>query len=282
MSESTPHAHGTLYVVATPIGALDDLSPRARDVLQAVALVCAEDTRHTAQLAQLVGLRLPPTWSLHDHNERDRVPAVLERLLAGDDVALVSDAGTPTVSDPGYLLVERAAAEGITVSPVPGPCAAIAALCASGLPPLPFVLLGFPPAKGDADAWFRSHIPTRTTCALYVPGRDLPRHLEQLAQRWPTARVVVARELTKLHETFYRGLARDVTVPADQARGEAVLLIWRDAEQATADDEALVADVERLLAKGLSHRDAVSAVAELRGAPRKHVQKLAHHQKPVA
>ncbi len=196
---------GTLTVVATPIGNLDDLSPRARRALEEAELVACEDTRRTGRLLAGLGLR-KRLVSLHEHNERQRVPKLLERLAGGARVALATDAGTPLVSDPGFVLVREAVAAGVTVEHVPGPSAVLAALVVSGLPPQPFTFAGFPPPKrGRRRRAFEGWAGLGHTLVFFEsPHRllvSLADALEVLGDR-PAA---VARELTKLHEEVLRG-----------------------------------------------------------------------------
>jgi 16S rRNA (cytidine1402-2'-O)-methyltransferase len=218
----------TLYIVSTPIGNLGDITYRAVAVLSAVKRVLAEDTRRTAILFRRYGITTPLV-SAHAHNEAARAAQVLAWLGAGDDLALVSDAGTPLLSDPGWRIVRDAVAAGHTVVPLPGPSALLAALVGSGLPPEPFTFFGFPPRGGrDRDAVLGAAAALTHTAVLYeAPGR-LRRLLEDLTARCgPERPVVVARELTKVHETFVRGtLAEAVAYYGDSAtRGEVVVLL---------------------------------------------------------
>lgn len=223
-------AAGTLFVVATPIGNLGDLSPRAAELLARVPVVAAEDTRTSRRL--LPSREKPPSWiALHDHNEAHALERVIGRLREGNDVALVSDAGTPLISDPGYRLVAAAHDAGFEVLPVPGPCAAIAALSASGLPSDRFRFEGFLPAKAGArrkrlDALADSP----DTLIFYVPARDLIEVLDAMAGAFGEARPAsIGRELTKQFESVRRdGLAALSTWTAadpDRQRGEAVVLV---------------------------------------------------------
>lgn len=222
---------GCLWVVATPIGNLGDLTARAAETLATADLVLCEDTRHSAVLLQHLGLR-KECWSLHAHNELSRLPAVLERLQQGAKVALVSDAGTPCLSDPGALLVDAVQAAGLPVRTLPGPFAVAAALAGSGLTPIPFSFWGFLPKRaGELRDFLRTRLlpgpDGPMTHACYAPGRDLHDVAAALAEVAPTARVVVARELTKLHEGWLRGTAADLlaALSESQLRGEAVVLV---------------------------------------------------------
>jgi 16S rRNA (cytidine1402-2'-O)-methyltransferase len=221
---------GRLYVVATPIGNLADLSPRARAVLADCALVAAEDTRHTGVLLKHVGVTTP-LLSLHDHNEAQRAPELISRLRGGASIALVSDAGTPAVSDPGFELVRAAAAAGIEVVAVPGPCAAVAALSIAAQPTDRFCFEGFLPARGSARrARLESLKREPRTLVFYESPHRVVETLEDCAASFGAERAAtVAREITKLHETTYRGslgeLAARAAADGDFARGEIVLVV---------------------------------------------------------
>jgi 16S rRNA (cytidine1402-2'-O)-methyltransferase len=263
---------GTLYVVATPIGHLGDLSARAREVLSSVAVVAAEDTRHTGRLLQAVGLSRP-MLSLHEHNERERSQAVLARLQAGEDVALVSDAGTPLVSDPGFALVRAAIDAGLRVVPVPGACAAIAALSVAGLPTDRFCFEGFLPAKRAARRARLEELAgeTRTMVFYETPQRIREALEDAAAVLGVDRRAALARELTKLHETLYHGslgeLAGRAGRDADMERGEIVLLVAGAAARPVAEG----AEVDRtlqVLLKSMPASRAAPIAAELTGARR--------------
>jgi 16S rRNA (cytidine1402-2'-O)-methyltransferase len=263
---------GTLYVVATPIGHLGDLSARAREVLSSVAVVAAEDTRHTGRLLKTLGLSRP-MLSLHEHNERERAGAVLARLQAGEDVALVSDAGTPLVSDPGFPLVRAALDAGLRVVPVPGACAAIAALSVAGLPTDRFCFEGFLPARPPARrARLESLAGETRTLLFYESPQRIRETLEDAASvLGARRRAVVARELTKLHESVYHGslaeLAARAAADADMSRGEIVLLVAGAEAQAAAADAELDRTLQVLL-KFMPASRAAPIAAELTGARR--------------
>jgi len=226
----TNRDQGRLYVVATPIGNLADVSTRAVQTLARASLIAAEDTRHTGALLKHLGVRTP-LLSLHEHNERARTPEFLARLAQGESIALVSDAGTPAISDPGFELVRAAAAAGIEVIAVPGPCAAIAALSIAGLPTDRFCFEGFLPARAAAR---RSRLAALAgeprTLVFYESPHRVQGMLEDAASVLGADRpAALARELTKLHETLYRGslgalLERAGREP-DMARGEIVLIV---------------------------------------------------------
>ena len=264
---------GTLHVVATPIGNLGDLSPRALETLKRVDAICAEDTRHTRQLLAHFGLERP-LLALHEHNEGDAAAPLVARLLAGDSLALVSDAGTPLVSDPGFRLVRAARAAGVRVSPVPGPSALVAALSVAGLPSDRFVFEGFLPAKAKAR---REHLQALAaeprTLIFYESSHRIEDTLADMAMAFGEERpAVVARELTKLFETVLdgglAGLARRVREDANQRKGEFVVLVQGAPEAA----DAKVAEGRRLYARLCEHlppSTAAKLAADLSGAPRK-------------
>ena len=229
-TESAVVAPGTLYVVATPIGNLGDLSVRAREVLSRVQLIAAEDTRHTRQLLQAFGIDTPLT-SLHEHNEMQKSETLIARLLAGESIALVSDAGTPLISDPGFDLVATARARGVSIAVVPGPCAAIAALSIAGLPTDRFVFEGFLPAKTAARVTRLRELTSESrTMIFYEAPHRLLEVLRDLAAELGAERTAsVSRELTKRFETTYTGtlaqLCEIAEQNADMSRGEIVLIV---------------------------------------------------------
>jgi len=222
-------AAGTLYVVATPIGNLSDITLRAIEVLKAATVIACEDTRRTRKLLSHLGIAAPKLISLHEHNEERRLDGLRELLISGTDVVLASDAGTPTVSDPGYRLVADCVASGVTVVPIPGPCAAVAALSASGLPTDRFLFLGFPPhKKSKLDAYLDEALSPGRTSILYTPLRRVPKLLERMATRAPEAQVVIARELTKLHEQFLRGTVEALLADIENMpmKGECTIVLY--------------------------------------------------------
>ncbi|MFK3722991.1 16S rRNA (cytidine(1402)-2'-O)-methyltransferase [Pseudomonas monteilii] len=241
---------GTLYVVATPIGNLDDISARALKILGAVKLIAAEDTRHSVRLLQHFGIQTPLA-PCHEHNERDEGSRFIARLLAGDDVALVSDAGTPLISDPGYHLVRQARAAGITVVPVPGACALIAALSAAGLPSDRFMFEGFLPAKavGRRARLEQVKEEPRTLIFYEAPHRILECLQDMQAVFGDERPAVLARELTKTFETLkglpLAELRAFVESDSNQQRGECVVLVagWSAPE----DDQAVSTQALRVL-----------------------------------
>jgi 16S rRNA (cytidine1402-2'-O)-methyltransferase len=216
-----------LFLVATPIGNLEDITHRALRTLREVHLVAAEDTRHTRRLLEHFGISAELV-SLHDHNERSRVPGVLARLGAGESVAIVTDAGSPGIADPGYPVVRAAASEGFRVESVPGACSVISALQVSGLPTDAFTFVGFLPPKPGARKNLLLELSARreTIIAFESPHR-IDRCLTDLEDVWQDRPIALVRELTKMHEQVLRGSAREVrgALRADQKRGEIVLVL---------------------------------------------------------
>ena len=263
-------------MIATPIGNLGDLSARARDMLQNCALIAAEDTRHTGMLLKHFSIQTPQI-SLHDHNEETRAIEIIARLREGQSVALVSDAGTPAISDPGFELVRAVAAAGFEIVAIPGPCAAIAALSIGALPTDRFCFEGFLPARGAARRErLKSLERERRTLVLYESPHRVQDTLEDCVEVFGAERLgAVVREITKLHETTYRGSLRELSSLAksdpDLARGEIVLLIAGAEPLASADagadgyggalDKALAA-----LLKELPLKQAARLAAQITGA----------------
>lgn len=267
-----PTHAGVLYVVATPIGNLDDISARALRVLREVKLIAAEDTRHSQRLLQHFGIETPLA-PCHEHNEREQGGRFITRLLGGDDVALISDAGTPLISDPGFHLVRQARAAGIRVVPVPGPSALIAALSAAGLPSDRFIFEGFLPAKAAARrARLEALREEPRTLIFYEAPHRLLESLEAMKDVFGAERpVVLARELTKTFETLkdlpLGELCAWVAADANQQRGECVLLVggW----QAPEGEEMVTAEALRildLLLGELPLKRAAALAAEITGA----------------
>jgi 16S rRNA (cytidine1402-2'-O)-methyltransferase len=264
---------GTLFVVATPIGNLGDLAPRALETLRTVDAICAEDTRRTRQLLGHFGVE-KPLLALHEHNEAQIADTLVARLHAGESLALVSDAGTPLVSDPGFRLVRAARAAGVRVSPLPGPCAFVAAMSVAGLPSDRFVFEGFLPAKSSARRERLSQLAAEPrTLVFYESSHRIEEALADLAAAFGNERpAVVARELSKLFETVLDGTLADlharVSADADQRKGEFVLLV-----QGVGDEgDARILEGRRLYAKLNEHlppSTAAKLAAELSGAPRK-------------
>lgn len=271
MSESNS---GTLYVVATPIGNLDDLGPRAQRTLADVALIAAEDTRHTARLLNHLGIERPMV-SLHEHNEAQRVEQLVARLNAGDDVALVSDAGTPLIADPGFVLVRALRERGLRVVPIPGPCALIAALSAAGLPTDRFLFAGFLPAKGGPRRARIGELAERAeTWLFYESPHRIQATLADMQALLDERRIVIARELTKTFETYLEGsaatLLERLASDPNQARGEFVVMVAGapsvETEGAWVEGTSLL---RALLAEGVGVKQAAAVAAGLLGGRKK-------------
>jgi 16S rRNA (cytidine1402-2'-O)-methyltransferase len=264
---------GTLYLISTPIGNLEDLTPRARRILGEVDAVLAEDTRHSGLLLQRLGLKVPFV-SLHQHNEESRIGEVLERLGREESLALVSDAGTPLVSDPGERLVARVVEAGHTVTPIPGPSAVLAALVGSGLPTLPFAFLGFAPRKGRArDELLERVAGSAETVVLFEsPERTAPLLAELTGRCGGDRLACVARELTKVHEEFRRGTLEELAgyYLESPPRGEVTVVVGAASGEvsATVDEEAARALGRALLADGASPSRAAREVARRLGISR--------------
>ncbi|NUN12869.1 MAG: 16S rRNA (cytidine(1402)-2'-O)-methyltransferase [Myxococcales bacterium] len=254
-----------LSIIPTPIGNLKDITLRALETLRIVDLLCAEDSRHTAALLTAHGISAKEILSLNEHNEHTRIETVIERIRSGQHVGLVSDAGTPLISDPGFALVRQAIAYGVVVEPIPGPNAAITALIASGLPPEPFHFIGFAPKKpGKLTRWLHERVRYSGTYIAYVPGRDAQLFVNAVAGVWPDAHVVVAREMTKVYETFHRGLASQMCIAPTALRGEATVVFNLTTRNDSPGTEEIQNDLRALLAGGLSRRDAAIATAYFR------------------
>ena len=267
---------GTLFVVATPIGNLGDLTPRAAEALRRADAVVAEDTRRTLQLFAHLGAPAPPLLALPAFDERARLGPVLARLAAGEEVALCTDAGTPGVSDPGQQLVAAAWEAGARVVPLPGPCAAVAALVASGISTDRFFVQGFLPRKGGARAValaFLRRLPA--TLVVYEAGNRTPGTLSDLAVALGDRPAAVARELTKLHEEIARGTLLGLAERfAGGARGEVTLVVAGTSEAAALEEpvpEALGDELRRRMAAGEAPSAIAREVARARGRPRAEV-----------
>jgi len=216
---------GTLFLVATPIGNLEDITARAVRVLSEVALIAAEDTRRTAHLLTRYAITTPAT-SLHEHNETQKAASLVARLRAGESIALVSDAGTPLISDPGQHLIRLAIDAGIRVEPIPGPSAIIAALAASGFATQPFVFLGFPPVKSkDRKEWLLGLAAATSTAVFFEAPHRIRGTLEEILTQIGDCSVVVCRELTKIHEELVRGQISSVLKVASLETGELTIVI---------------------------------------------------------
>lgn len=277
MSSEQGDTAGTLYVVGTPIGNLDDISPRARKVLQSVDIVAAEDTRRTARLLSSIGVKRR-LIAYHEHNEESRTPALIARMLEGASLALVSDAGTPLISDPGLTLVRAARDRGIDVVSVPGPSAVTAALSIFGLPTDRFVFEGFPPRrKGPLEERLRNLQSEPRTMVFFESVHRLPALFDALIAAFGANRhAAIARELTKLHEQSATGTLAELKgrLGADiPLKGEFVVLIAGSPASAAAGD-AEIRRVFDLLEAELGAKRAVELTAKITGLPRNHVYRL--------
>lgn len=277
-AEHSPERGGTLYVVSTPIGNMGDFSFRAVEVLKSVDAVLAEDTRHTRPLLDRYGIATP-LESHHEHNEAKTTPRLVERLRQGANLALVSDAGTPLVSDPGGRLVRAAVEAGLRVVPVPGASAVLAALVASGLPAERFTFMGFAPRKGRERREFVADVASLPhTAVLYEAPSRTAETLREIAAAGGAAReAVVARELTKQYEEVRRGTVEALAAYYETTppRGEVVIVIAGGAPVAL-DEDALRAEARRLRADGARARDVVTALVAGFGAPRNLAYRVAH------
>jgi 16S rRNA (cytidine1402-2'-O)-methyltransferase len=266
---------GTLYLVSTPIGNLEDITQRAVRVLSEVDLIACEDTRHTKKLLNHYGINTPAI-SYHEHNESERAAELLERLKRGDNVAVVSDAGTPGISDPGFRLTRLAIENEVTVIPVPGACALIAALVSSGLPTDEFFFGGFLPSRSGARRARLAELRSMPATLIFYEGpHRIGATLKDAQEILGERQAVVARELTKMHEEIARGPLSELVVrfsSVESARGEMVLIIDRTAIEsenaADKSDASISSIVSELEAQGLDHRAALKKAARNLGLTR--------------
>jgi 16S rRNA (cytidine1402-2'-O)-methyltransferase len=279
---------GTLYVVATPLGNLEDITMRALRVLREVNLIAAEDTRHSRKLLMHYGISTPLT-SYHDWSERQKAPRLVEELRRGKSIALISDAGTPGIADPGYHLVQAAIAAGLRIEAVPGASAVAAALSVAGLPTDRFAFEGFVPARQSARRKFLTalaHEPR--TVVVYEAARRLPACLRDLHDVLGPRRIVVVRELTKMFEEILRGTAGDLLAQLSQRLGErtlqgevTLLIAGGDTAAAPEPAEDLATAIARLRGEGMSLKDVARVLARERGVSRREVYQagidLGHH-----
>jgi len=267
---------GRLYVVSTPIGNLEDVTYRAVRILKEVDWIACEDTRTTRRLLDHYGISRP-TVSYHEHNETGRAAELIARIEQGESGALVSDAGTPLLSDPGYRLVHAAAEAGVRVEALPGPSALLAGLVVSGLPTDRFLFVGFFPAKqGQRRHLLESLADEAATLVLYEAPHRIVETLEDIAATLGERQMVVARELTKIHEETLRGTAdeiRESLIARDAIRGEFVVMIGKaDAPQAA--DVPIEVTIETLIGAGIDRMEAIKTVARERGLSKREVYKL--------
>jgi 16S rRNA (cytidine1402-2'-O)-methyltransferase len=274
----------TLYLVATPIGNLEDMTFRALKVLQGVQLIAAEDTRHTLRLLTHFGIKAAKLISCFEHNEARRVEDILRTLEKGSSVALVTDAGMPAISDPGYQVVKAVSEKGFAVVPVPGASALLAALAASGFPATPFTFLGFPPAKaGDRQSALIRLKPEERTLVFFEAPHRLRESLRDMSEVFGDRRAVVGREMTKLHEEFIRGSLLEISARFKEVppKGEFVVVVEGAAPAEpsppeSGDEMSVEAQLIQLMGeKNLSKTEAVKIVAKKRNLPREAVYQIA-------
>jgi 16S rRNA (cytidine1402-2'-O)-methyltransferase len=267
---------GTLYIVATPIGNLEDITLRAIRVLKEVALIAAEDTRHTRHLLDRYQIETQLT-SYHDHNKEEKAPVLVERMLEGKSVALVSDAGTPGISDPGYFLINLAIGQKIPVVPIPGATAAVAALSVSGLPTDRFLFEGFLPAKRMARRKRLQELAKEErTIIFYEAPHKIIKTIEDMLEVFGDRRAVITRELTKIHEETIRGTLSDILkhVQEGTIKGEfTIILHGASAEPLKQEIDTAEYLKNLMLHRGLSKKEAISIAAEELGLPKKEVYK---------
>jgi len=270
-------AYGTLYIVATPIGNLEDITYRAVRILGEVSLIAAEDTRRTRKLLSRYDIHTQLT-SYHDHNKEDKAEVLAERMKLGDDVALVSDAGTPGISDPGYYLINRSVEEGIEVIPVPGPSASVAALSVSGLPTDSFVFEGFLPSrKLQRLKKLEKLVDEPRTMIFYEAPHRVHKALSDMLAVFGDRRAVLARELTKVHEEHIRGCIHDIIegIADREPKGEITLVVGGAVDMPPGDMVMPIPEhVYKLVREeGVSKKEAMGMIAKLRGVPRRDVYK---------
>ena len=275
---------GTLFVVATPIGNLEDVTLRALRVLREVDLIAAEDTRRTAKLLSHHGIPTP-TMSFHAHNTRGRLPQLLSRLRAGQSIAVVSDAGTPGVSDPGAELIHACVEENITVDPIPGASAPLAAVVVSGFPVLPLTVLGFVPSKSGARrAWLAMVAGIRHTVSFFESPLRVKRTLEEAGSVLGDRPIVVARELTKVHQQLLRGTSAELAGALSNARGEITVVVgpWMESErrQVLADEGVVAAEFRSLTSiERVSRRSAILQLADRFQLPSREIYAIIERHK---
>jgi 16S rRNA (cytidine1402-2'-O)-methyltransferase len=278
---------GTLFVVATPIGNLEDVTLRALRVLQTVDLIAAEDTRRTARLLVHHGISTP-TLSFHQHNTRSRLPQLISRLQRGQSIAVVTDAGTPGVSDPGVELVQASIAAGIAVDPIPGASAPLAAVIASGFPVVPLTIFGFaPPRAKDRETWFRAVLAIQHTVTFFETPHRIARTLQEAGDILGNRPIVLARELTKIHQEFLRGTAQELSGRLSGARGEYTVVVGPavgpDDAVAAPDSLQIVADFcYSTEVAGESRRSAIASIAKKHRLPSRLVYRIIEDSKNLS
>ena len=272
---------GLLYIVATPIGNLEDVTLRALRVLKEVDLIAAEDTRHTEILLHHYDIRTPVT-SYHEHNERSKAQTLIERLRRGEQLALVCDAGTPAISDPGYRLVVEAIGAGITVVPLPGASALTAALSAAGLPTNRFIFDGFLPAKKtERRRRIEAMKQESRTLVFYEAPHRLKETLDDLEELLGERQLAIGREISKLHEEFWRGTVSELRSQIDEqtVKGEITLVVQGAIGQPPVSEEELIREIDCLAQDGMRVKEIAELVGEHRGIAKRDVYRLALRRK---
>lgn len=279
---------GKLYIVATPVGNLSDITLRALETLRCADLIAAEDTRHTRKLLAKYDIH-KPLVSYHENNARQRGGELLEKIKAGASVAVVTDAGTPGISDPGALLIESALDHGIEPIPIPGPSALILALVVSGLPAHPFCFLGFPPPRGSQRRlFFTENASASMTVILYESPKRLAKTLKEILDSWGDRRIAVARELTKIHEEVFRGRVSEALIHFEgEVRGEISLVVEGAAAVGARGGAAEVPlcsenweeELRKIIDGGVSSKEAASLISARFNIPRRTAYKAAVKQR---
>ena len=270
---------GTLFVVATPIGNLEDVTLRALRVLQSADLIAAEDTRRTARLLAHHGITTP-TLSFHQHNTRSRLPQLISRLQRGESIALVTDAGTPGVSDPGVELVQACVQGGITVDPIPGASAPLTAVIASGFPIVPLTILGFAPTRAkDRAKWLENVSAIQNTVTFFETPHRIARTMEEVGAKLGNRPIMIGRELTKAHQEFIRGTAQQLSKTFESPRGEYTVVIGPAPALTKAmevpDDRTIFSEFcHSTEVAGIQRREAINAIAKRHGMPARSVYRI--------
>ncbi len=261
----------TLYIVATPIGNLEDITLRAIRILKEVKLIAAEDTRTTHRLLSHYGIKTPTT-SYHEHNKLTKLDYILNRLET-EDVALVSDAGMPGISDPGYELISAIQQRQIQIVPIPGPSVPITALAASGLPTDSFCFHGFLPAKASLQRrWLKSQAENKTTMILFEAPHRIIDSLKDMLEIWGDRKITVCRELTKIHEEIFRGNLNEAINHFSNPKGEFTLIVEGKAEEAKPEiSKSIIQRLRQMQKSGLTAKDAISQLAEETGLSKKEI-----------
>ena len=273
-------AYGKLYLVATPIGNLDDMSIRMVNTLKEVDRIAAEDTRNTGLLLKHFGIETKQI-SFHEHNAKEKIPVLLDMLQSGNDIAQVSDAGLPSISDPGHDLVQAALEAGITVVPIPGPSAGITALIASGLAPQPHIFYGFLPRKaGQQKEFFTSKKSYPETQIFYESPHRVRATLENMLAVYGDRQVVLVRELTKIHEEYQRGLISELLAYTSEhpPKGECLLIVAGAEEDAPQEisQEQILAEIDLLVEAGNKKNQAIKEVAKKYGKNKSELYAVYH------